>query len=197
MRVAMKQLKFNILLKMILSSLIFSTVFTVQAFAVVENPVSSGLFPAFIRMLSVLCLVVGAIILLAYVFKKLNFQGKFLLNTKKCMEVAETIYLGQKKSVTLLKVGKEFFLLGVSNNGINFLSKIDPHPELDDIPGSGDKSDDFHQLLEKKCAAGTDPAVSGRSRLKPVIAGNSMADACSNLFSLPVFLGKTIKRRSE
>jgi flagellar biosynthetic protein FliO len=81
-------------------------------------------------MFSVLAVVVAIILAGFYLLKKINFPNSILLNSKKNIKTIETQYLGQKNSVTLLKVGSEFLLISVSPTGINFLSRVDIQEEV-------------------------------------------------------------------
>lgn len=77
-----------------------------------------------IRMFSVLAIILALVLLVFFFLKKINFPNKSFLSTKRRMETIETLYLGPKRSVALLRVGGDFVLVGVSPTQINFLSKI-------------------------------------------------------------------------
>jgi len=83
-------------------------------------------FSLLVRMFSVLALVLGIMLVVFYFLKKFNFKGSGVLGNKRCLEIVETLYVGPKRSIVLMKAGKEFVLLGVSPNQINFLTHIDP-----------------------------------------------------------------------
>ncbi len=89
-----------------------------------EDAQNQNLLSMIVRMLSVLAFIVGLILIVFFILKKINFRGNVFLNTKKCMKIVETLYVGPKKNITLLKVGCEFLLIAVTNTQINFLSKI-------------------------------------------------------------------------
>jgi len=46
------------------------------------------------------------------------------------VEVLSTTYVGPKKNLVMVKVYKQILLLGVSENGVNFLTEIDKPIEL-------------------------------------------------------------------
>jgi len=193
----MKQTKIRNIFKVIWVFFFLTAFSSMQAAASDETAVSPGFFPAFIRMICVLCIVVGIIILLSYVFRKFNFQGHFMLNAKKYMEVADTLYLGQKKSVTLLKVGKEFFLLGVSNNGINFLSKIEPDPECSAFSDQDKKKGKFSAVLDEKCRSQSALSFADNNCFNFENVQNFIRNTFSHFLHRSSDLGKAIKRGTE
>ena len=101
-----------------------------------------------IRMFSVLAFILGIMLVALYFIKKMGFKSGVLPGTQKCMEIIDRLYLGPKKSIALLKVGKEFVLIGLSSNQITFLSKVDISKESD-TDNSKIQNEEFYRLLSR------------------------------------------------
>jgi flagellar protein FliO/FliZ len=89
-----------------------------------ESVASPNLIWMSIRMFTVLAFLLGLIILAFYVIKRINVQRNGFLLGQKQMQLIETLYLGPKRSLALLKVGKELFILGISPSQISFLTSV-------------------------------------------------------------------------
>jgi flagellar biosynthetic protein FliO len=96
-----------------------------------EKNLAPDFFSMVIRMVSVLAFILAVLLVALYFVKKIDGNKRMFLGTPKCMEIVERLYLGPKKSIALLKIGKEFMLIGLSSNHITFLSKIDISQGLD------------------------------------------------------------------
>lgn len=102
-----------------------------------------------VRMFSVLAIILGALFLVLYFMKKMNFTQKAFLGSHKHIDIIDRLYLGPKKSVVLMKAGSDFVLIGLCSNQITFLSKIDNVQ----MPGNTDmkeKDGRFYKLLQKE-----------------------------------------------
>lgn len=85
-----------------------------------------GKFVAFLGI--ILAFFYGAVVTLRKgVFKKgkLNF-----LNSPKTIEVLNTTYIAPKRSMMIVRVGKQVFLVGSSENGLHMMGEIDAPAEL-------------------------------------------------------------------
>ncbi len=85
-----------------------------------------GKFVAFLGL--ILAFFYGAVVTLRKgVFKKgkLNF-----LNSPKTVEVLNTTYIAPKRSMMVIRVGKQVFLVGSSENGLHMMGEIDAPAEL-------------------------------------------------------------------
>jgi flagellar protein FliO/FliZ len=81
-------------------------------------------WPAFLNMIFVLALVVIGIILLAWLFRK--FMGSRLaLGNPSFMRLINSIPLGDRRFISILKVGEKYYLLGISNSDIRNLAELD------------------------------------------------------------------------
>jgi flagellar biosynthetic protein FliO len=87
---------------------------------------TSGLFSRLIVMiLVVVCLGIAAIYLSKKLLPKLNLAGKRI-------QVSETVHLGPRKAIHLIKIGKQTLLIGSTNENITKLADI-----TDQIPEAG------------------------------------------------------------
>lgn len=96
-----------------------------------------------------LVLVIALFYGLVSLMKKGAFKkGKLgFLNTTKMVEVINTTYLGPKRSLLVVRVNKELFLIGSSEQGLSLISKID---SVSDFMKEGEKrliGDNFDQNL--------------------------------------------------
>lgn len=85
-----------------------------------------GKFVAFLGL--ILAFFYGAVMMLRKgVFKKgkLNF-----LNSPKTIEVLNTTYIAPKRNMMVVRVGKQVFLVGSSENGLHMMGEIDAPAEL-------------------------------------------------------------------
>lgn len=125
-------------------TVLLQVIMLANAFASEQAPAPELLWPA-VRMFAVLAILLGVIFMAAYIFKRMNFQYNGLLGSPKNMKLLETLYLGPKKSIALLRVGQETFMLGIAANQISLLSKIDGPLAWE--KGQGQKEGDFSQIL--------------------------------------------------
>jgi flagellar biosynthetic protein FliO len=82
-----------------------------------------------LALLAVLGLFVGVVFLLkryASKLKKLPFGKK-----ERLIQVVASHYLGNKKSISLVKVTGEYMVVGVSNEGISLISKLGPEVNVE------------------------------------------------------------------
>lgn len=87
----------------------------------------------FLRMalvlLGIISFFIGGVLLVkryATKLKKLPFGKK-----ERLIQVVATHYLGNKKSISLVKVTGEYMVVGVSNEGISLISKLGPEVSVD------------------------------------------------------------------
>ncbi len=84
----------------------------------------------FVQMILVLALVVGAIYLLFYFIKK---AGASKLPDNNLINLLSTRSLQQNRSLHLVEVGKEIFLVGSSEGGVALVARIEDKESLDEI----------------------------------------------------------------
>ncbi len=98
---------------------------TQECFAADGPAAGVDLFSASIKMISMLALVVGIMLAITYLLKKVNIFGKSIIRSQKSLEVIETLYLGPKKNLALVRVGSECILVGITPNNISFLKDVE------------------------------------------------------------------------
>lgn len=91
------------------------------------SPVQPDFFTAFVRMAAVLACIVGLLLAIAAALKKFNMLNRSLFGSQRTIRVLETAYLGPKQSLALVQAGRDVLLLGMTQQSITFLSKIDLH----------------------------------------------------------------------
>ncbi len=96
----------------------------VEAFPFGENKESVN--AALFKLIGALIIVVAAIYGFLYLLKKMMGSG-FSGNRKtRHIEVIETTYIAQKKSISLVRFGGRSVLVGVGDSGINVLAELTP-----------------------------------------------------------------------
>lgn len=92
------------------------------------------LFPAF-KIIFAMILVAAALGVVLYVMKRV-LQKKSIGAKGKLIEVLGTSYIGVKKSILLVDVLGTILVLGVTNDNITLLTKIDNRESAGDDPSA-------------------------------------------------------------
>ena len=86
-----------------------------------------------VKVISALAIVLGLVLLLGR-FAKKHFEGmEGRLGGRKDIQILSTHAIGVKKQVTLLEVGGEVLLVGVTNNSINLLNRYTDPEKIEQI----------------------------------------------------------------
>jgi flagellar biosynthetic protein FliO len=107
------------------------------------------LWPAFLNMIFVLAIVVGCIILLGWIMKKITGRaGGF--GGSGFMSVISTLPLGDRRVLTVVKVGSRYFLMGISPGSINNLAELSEE-EVEKVVNEKEPPTDtsFSRILRK------------------------------------------------
>lgn len=89
-------------------------------------PDAGSMFMPLVKLIGVLLLVVAGIYGFIYMLRRM-MGGKFSSNKKdNLIEVLETSYIAQKKSIALVRFTDRAVLVGVGESGINVLAELDP-----------------------------------------------------------------------
>ena len=115
-----------------------------------------NLWPAFLNMIVVLGVAVIVLIFVIWLIKKLG-GNQFALSNPDAMKLVNTLQLGDRKFVTVLKVGERHILLGVTNNSINTLAEL-TEDDIKKLPTQGSDSggQSFAEILKKLGFSGKD-----------------------------------------
>jgi flagellar biogenesis protein FliO len=70
-------------------------------------------------------IILAVFLVLFYFAKNYFFQGSWVLNKEKLIDVIATNHLGAKKFISIVEVAGEVLVLGVSNNHISMLTRIE------------------------------------------------------------------------
>jgi flagellar biosynthetic protein FliO len=85
------------------------------------------------KMFSSLALVLGVMFLIFYVFKKFVLKNGLMGGNTQTIKVIGTGVLGPRKSVSLVEVAGEILVLGISNDNISLLSKIEDEEKIEEL----------------------------------------------------------------
>ncbi len=80
---------------------------------------------AILKMLSALVLVIAALYGGLYLLKKMMTNRRFAASQDAALEVLESAYVGPKKMLSLVRVGKKAVLVGVTDQQISLLTELD------------------------------------------------------------------------
>jgi len=85
-------------------------------------------FSSLLKMSSALLLVLGIILLVAYGAKRFLRSRFSTWKRESPVQVLSTTYLGPKKEVSVIEVGQEYLLVGVTPNQISLLAHLKQNP---------------------------------------------------------------------
>ncbi|MCW8328188.1 flagellar biosynthetic protein FliO [Photobacterium sp. SDRW27] len=97
--------------------------------------------------LAALVLVVVLILFLAWLLKRMKLPG--LQGGDSSMKILRQLPLGQKERIVLLQVGEEQMLVGVTQQNISLLSKLEQPLSMDETQGGGEFASHLSKLLKK------------------------------------------------
>ena len=108
------------------------------------------LFTTALKMLSALGIVLGGMFVLFY-FMKRYLKRDSIGSTEKLIKVLASSYIGIKKSIALVEVPGAVLVLGITNDNISLLSKIEDKDILDNFRATGvdQTSTSFSDQLQK------------------------------------------------
>jgi flagellar protein FliO/FliZ len=101
------------------------------------NP-AADLTAPIVQTAAALAIVLGGMFGLYYIARRL-IRRNGVASTHQWIRVVDHHYLGFKKQISLVQVPGALLVLGVSNDGISLLTKIDDHDILDKFPLTGQK----------------------------------------------------------
>lgn len=116
------------------------------------------LFSAIAKVAGSLGIVVGLMFLVVYMFKKVG-MGKTGISNSSLIRVMDTRMIAPKKYVAVLQLADEFVAVGVTDESINLLTRLEPTENLQEIARVGNErgeaplSQSFTTLLNKAVKA--------------------------------------------
>jgi len=111
-----------------------------------KNAEPPDLFRSGVRMVASLVLVIGIMLLIAYGAKRFLARKGTLPGREAMIRLVATRYLGSKSSLNVVDVDGERFVIGVSPQGISFLTTL--RNGTGTAPEGGEKS--FRKVLQGK-----------------------------------------------
>ena len=112
---------------------------------------SLELFPSLLKIVSALAVTLGAMIVIAYLFKKIMKKGGVKINDSELINILSVKYLGAKNSIMLINVLEHIMVIGISSSKISLLTEIVDAKSLEqlkDIQGQEGKSVLFSDYLK-------------------------------------------------
>lgn len=94
------------------------------------EPIGNITFWDFLRMVLILGVIIGLIYLLFYFIKK---RGSPKLQNNELFEVISTQVLSSNRTIHLVQVGNQFFLIGSGEQSVNLISEIKDRETIDEI----------------------------------------------------------------
>lgn len=89
-----------------------------------------------IRVVGALGLVLATIFLVAYGFKRAGYLGKFTRDPS-LIEIVARKSLNPRNQLVIVKVHEQYYLLGMSPQGIQRLGQLDPLDRESILPAAG------------------------------------------------------------
>lgn len=129
---------------------------------VLQSGETVTLFFAILKVIGSLGLVLGIMILLAFFFKKFGVSGGNLKQGS-LIKIMDTRMIAPKKYVSVLQIAHEYIVVGITDQSINLLSKLDNTEEIESfiLPPSATTStklgNSFSALLQKAAKTLTKP----------------------------------------
>jgi flagellar biosynthetic protein FliO len=124
----------------------YPTQFAAQQAAAPQTP---GLGEAFLKIGSALMVVLALIFLASFLARKYLGTMEAALGSKKSFKVLGNHFIGVKKNVTVVEMGGEVLVLGVTNASVNLLARYDDPEKVDAIKLAHGLSDKPKGLFKK------------------------------------------------
>ena len=86
--------------------------------------VKRGTFDSFLNIVS-LVLIFVVILFLAYITAKIAAKYQGNINSKSNMKIIESIRVGGNKYLSIVKIGDDYYAIGVGKDEINLIDKLD------------------------------------------------------------------------
>ncbi|MEJ2764145.1 flagellar biosynthetic protein FliO [Photobacterium sp. MCCC 1A19761] len=97
--------------------------------------------------LAALMLVVMVILFLAWLLKRMKLPG--IQGGDGALKILRQLPVGQRERIVLLQVGEEQMLVGITQQNISLISKVDQPLSTDEVTGGGEFASHLTNLLRK------------------------------------------------
>lgn len=97
--------------------------------------------------LAALTLVVVLILFLAWLLKRMKLPG--IQGGDASLKILRQLPVGQRERIVLLQVGEEQMLVGVTQQNISLLSKLEQPLAMDEVQSGGEFASHLTKLLKK------------------------------------------------
>ncbi|MFV1950749.1 MAG: flagellar biosynthetic protein FliO, partial [Nitrospinota bacterium] len=104
-------------------------------------PSVPDLFSTTVRMIVSLIIVLSVILIIYYLVKRFLLKGNGMIGGNRLIKVISTNFIGPKKAITLVEVADEVLVLGISNNNISMLTRLENNRAITNLKGNNDMSD--------------------------------------------------------
>lgn len=85
-------------------------------------------FESLVKMISSLLVVLALILAIAFGLRRLLRSRFSRWKTAPLVKVLSTAYLGPKKEISIISVGEQYLVLGVTPNNISLLTRLEHEP---------------------------------------------------------------------
>jgi len=82
-------------------------------------------FSSLVKMTSSLLIVLGLILFVAFVAKRILRSGFSRWRTAPLIQVLSTAYLGPKREISIIEVGSEYLVVGITPNQISLITRLE------------------------------------------------------------------------
>jgi len=120
-----------------------------------------SLLSSFSRMSMAFLLVLGVMVLLYYLSRKILMKRGSFMGREQLIKVLANNYIGVKKQIALVEVAGEWLVLGLTPNQISLLTRIDrkcseikkegsdPAPDSPGVEESHSEKEGFEKILKR------------------------------------------------
>ncbi|PSW19535.1 flagellar biosynthetic protein FliO [Photobacterium sanctipauli] len=121
----------------------------IVAFGLLPLPAAAAAAPELniATTLASLVLVVTVILFLAWLLKRMKFPG--VQSGDASLRILRQLPVGQRERIVLLQVGDEQMLVGVTQQNISLLGKLEQPIAMDEVSGGQDFANQLGKLLKK------------------------------------------------
>lgn len=120
MQIQLSSVTFRIFAQTIVLFFIFNDAFAEPNASTASAPASTSLMIELLRSLIALVIVISALVLTLWIIKRV----KKLPNRKSLMHVEDSLAVGTRESLAIVRVGEQRFLLGITTQQVSCLATL-------------------------------------------------------------------------